>query len=255
MMSRRHVLVAGSGAAVALGLGAAAHAQAAAGDSSAVEGGTLVIHPVEHASLVLETPGLVIHVDPVGGAAKYADLPAPGLILITHEHQDHFDVPTLEALAGTSVPLIVNPSVYDKLPAALQARATAIANGEGTTAGPIEIEAVPAYNLTPDRLQYHPQGRDNGYILTVGGNRVYIAGDTEDTPEMRALSDIDIAFLPMNLPYTMTVEQAADAVAAFAPARVYPYHYGKSDVAAFARLVTESGAPTEVVLREWYPTS
>ena len=128
------------------------------------------------------------------------------------------------------------------LPAELQAKATAIANGESTT---VERRSrstrSPPTTPPPTALQYHPQGRDNGYVLTIGGTRVYIAGDTEDIPEMRALDGIDVAFLPMNLPYTMDVEQAASAVAAFAPGRVYPYHYGESDIAAFARLVGESG--------------
>ena len=112
---------------------------------------------------------------------------------------------------------------------------------------------MPAYNTTPDRLQYHPKGRDNGYVLTIGGLRVYIAGDTEDTPEMRALTDIDIAFLPMNLPYTMTIEQAAEAVAAIQPGEVYPYHSKGSDIDAFASLVAEKAPDTEVLVRNWYP--
>ena len=172
-------------------------------------------------------PGMVIYNDPVGGAAMYEGLPPPGLILVTHEHADHFDPPTLAGLVGENTRLLTNPSVHDKLPADLKARATAIANGESTTANAVTIEAIPAYNITADRMQYHPVGRDNGYVLTIGGKRVYIAGDTEDVPEMRALEAIDVAFVPMNLPYTMSVEQAAPAVAAFAPAFVYPYHYGE----------------------------
>ena len=136
------------------------------GDSYPVEGGTVVIHPVEHASFVMTAPGLVIYADPVGGAAAYAGLPPPALILITHEHQDHFDPDTLAGLAGENARLLTNPAVHGMLPADLQARATAIANGESTTADAITIDAIPAYNTTPDRLQYHPQGRDNGYVLT-----------------------------------------------------------------------------------------
>jgi L-ascorbate metabolism protein UlaG (beta-lactamase superfamily) len=215
-----------------------------------------VIHPVEHASFVMQAPGLVIYVDPVGGATLYEGLPPPGLVLVTHEHPDHFDVPTLEAIARGDTRLLTNPSVHDKLPAALKERASAIANGESTTAANgIAIEAVPAYNITPDRLQYHPKGRDNGYVLAVGGLRVYVAGDTEDTPEMRAVQDIDIAFVPMNLPYTMTIEQAADAVAAIQPGEVYPYHSRGSDIEAFAKLVAEKSPETEVLIRDWYPTT
>ena len=223
------------------------------GNAYPADGGDITIHPVEHASFVMTVPGgLVIYNDPVGGAALYEGLPPPGLILITHEHPDHFDAPTLAGLVTENTKLLTNPSVHDKLPADLKARATAIANGERTTANDIPIEAIPAYNTTPDRLQYHPKGRDNGYVLQIGGQRVYIAGDTEDTPEMRALTGIDVGFLPMNLPYTMSVEQAADAVAAFAPAVVYPYHYKGSDPSEFARLVAEAGGQTRVVIGNWY---
>jgi L-ascorbate metabolism protein UlaG (beta-lactamase superfamily) len=208
-MSRRQTIVLGSASILA---GAVAPARAAMpGDEYETEAGDLVIHPVQHASFVMQTPEVVIYVDPVGGAALYEGLPRPGLILITHEHPDHFDVPTLEALAGSDVPLLTNPSVHDKLPEALKARASAIANGESTTV------------------------------------------DTEDTPEMRAVKDVDIAFLPMNLPYTMTIEQAADAVAAIGPGEVYPYHSKGSDIEAFAKLVEEKAPDTEVLLRNWYP--
>jgi L-ascorbate metabolism protein UlaG (beta-lactamase superfamily) len=253
--SRRDTLQLGAGALGGLGL-ASAMPRAAGAQSAlahATDGGEIVIHPVEHASLVLEVPGLVIHVDPVGDPAAYADLPPPGLILITHEHGDHYDAATLAALARAETRLLTNPAVHALLPAELQARATAIANGEATSANGIGIEAVPAYNLTADRLQFHPRGRDNGYVLAIDGRRVYVAGDTEDIPEMRALEGIDIAFVPMNLPYTMDVVQAASAVREFAPRVVYPYHYGESDTAEFLRLVTEAGGTTEVVLADWYP--
>jgi L-ascorbate metabolism protein UlaG (beta-lactamase superfamily) len=224
------------------------------GDGYAVEGGEVVIHPVEHASLVMMLPGMVVYADPVGGAEKYRGLPPPGLVLVTHEHPDHFDPPTLEGIAGENTRLLTNPSVHEKLPEALRARATAIANGEGTSANAVTIEAIPAHNLTPERMQYHPVGRDNGYVLTIGGKRFYIAGDTEGVREMLALEGIDVAFVPMNLPYTMSVEEAAPAVAAFAPAVVYPYHYKGSDIDTFTRLLAESGAPTRVVRAEWYPS-
>ncbi|MGZ3215208.1 MBL fold metallo-hydrolase [Paracoccus sp. T5] len=216
-----------------------------------VEGGEVVIHPVSHASMVLETPAGVILVDPVGGAEAYADFPAPDLILITHEHGDHYDQPTLDALP--EVPIIANQAVHDMLPDAMKSRSTVMANGDSQEALGIQIEAIPAYNITEDRLQYHPEGRDNGYILTLGGKRFLIAGDTEDTPELRALTDIHVAFLPMNLPYTMTVEQASEAVAAFAPDVVYPYHHRDSDLEEFTRLVAEGGSGTQVVAAEWYP--
>ena len=254
LMTRRQTIVLGAGALGGLAAGAGRAQEATmAGDGYPVDGGEVVIHPVEHASFVMTLPGMVIYNDPVGGAEKYQGLPPPGLILVTHEHGDHFDVPTLAAIVGENTRLLTNPAVHGMLPADLQARATAIGNGESTTANTVEIAAIPAYNLTPDRLQYHPQGRDNGYVLTIGGRRLYIAGDTEDIPEMRALEGIDVAFVPMNLPYTMSIEQAADGVAAFAPAVVYPYHYGESDVDAFTRLLADAGAPTRVARGAWYP--
>ena len=260
-LTRRHVLDLGGATLAGLGLATLvpfrARAQGAGmqGDSYQTDGGQIVVYPVEHASFVMTTPGLVIYNDPVGGADRFADLPPPGLILITHEHSDHYDVPTLEGLVTENTRLLTNPAVHEMLPDDLKARATAIANGETTTAGEMRIDAIPAYNTTPERLQYHPEGRDNGYVLSIDGLTVYIAGDTEDIPEMRALRSIEVAFLPMNLPYTMTVEQAAAAVAAFRPATVYPYHYKGSDTEAFAGLVEKSGVASTVVLTDWYPAA
>lgn len=257
-LTRREWLQAGAGAAAGFGIAAfagrsvLAQAGTLSGDTYPTSEGQIVVHPVSHASLVLGTPAGVIYADPVGGPDPYEGLPAPDLILITHEHGDHYDAKTLQAIAGTRARLVTNPAVLGMLPDALRARASALGNGESTTFGPMTIDAIPAYNLTPDRLKFHPKGRDNGYVLTVGGQRVYIAGDTEDIPEMRALEDIDIAFVPMNLPYTMDVTQAASAVAAFQPAVVYPYHYGESDVDAFARQVAAEAGETKVVRGNWY---
>lgn len=252
ILSRRASLalgLAGFGATLAPRLTAAGPSPASL--AFPVEGGQAVIHPVDHASMAIETPGGVIYVDPVGGADLYRGLPQPSLILITHEHGDHFDLPTLQALPPVAI--IANPAVHALLPAPMQARATVMANGDQAQAIGLTIEAVPAYNTTPDRLRYHPKGRDNGYVLTIGGKRFLIAGDTENTPDLRVLKDIEVAFLPMNLPYTMTVEQAADAVTAFKPATVFPYHHKGSDVGKFARLVAASGANSRVVIADWYP--
>lgn len=222
------------------------------GDIIQTSAGDLLIHPVNHASLLLAFGDQVIYVDPVGGAAAYAGLPAPTAVLITHGHGDHFDVPTLDAIAK-DVPLLTNQEVFDKLPPALKANATAIANGGETTFAGLNLKAIPAHNVTADRMNYHPVGVGNGYLLTFGDKVVYVAGDTEPTPEMLALSGIAVAFLPMNLPYTMTVEQAAEAVNTFKPAIVYPYHYGDSDLDAFEAGVTADGV--EVRRRDWYAKS
>lgn len=254
MQTRRNFLNRAGGAAAIAILPLTARAAAHGGaDTFATDSGEITVHPVHHASFVMETPAGTVHVDPVGGADLYAGLPAPDLILVTHEHGDHYDAATLSALVGEGTVLVTNPAVYEMLPEDLKGRATAIANGEATTALGITIDAIPAYNITQDRLQFHPQGRDNGYVLGIDGLTVYVAGDTEGTPEMRALTGIDLAFVPMNLPYTMDIDQAASAVAEFAPAVVYPYHYNDSDIDAFAQMVADSGAAVEVRQAVWYP--
>lgn len=202
----------------------------------------------------MQTPAGTIYVDPVGDASAYGDMPAPDLILITHEHGDHYDAETLAAIAGDETPLVTNPAVFAMLPADMQARATSIGNGESTSFGDVGVDAIPAYNITEERLNFHPQGRDNGYVVSVDGLRVYISGDTEDIPEMRALEDIDVAFVCMNLPFTMDATAAASAVAEFAPSYVYPYHYrgrdnGTQDPAEFANLL---GDEIEVKMGGWY---
>jgi len=220
-------------------------------DTLATSAGDLVIHPVDHASLVLEWGDKVIYADPVGGAALYEGLPPPSAILITHGHGDHFDLPTLEAIAGDAL-IITNADVFSQLPEALKANATPMANGEEGTIVDVPIRAVAAHNITEDRMQYHPVGVGNGYVLTFGDKLVYIAGDTEPTEDMLGLQDISLAFLPMNLPFTMTVEQAVDAINTFKPGVVYPYHYGDSDLAP---LETDVDEAVEVRLRNWYPNA
>ena len=215
----------------------------------ATSNGDVTIHPVDHASLVLTYGEEAIYVDPVGGAALYEGLPAPTAILITHGHGDHFDVPTLEAIAG-SAPILTSQEVFDKLPETLKANATAVANGGSADLNGLPVAVTTAHNTSEDRMQYHPVGVGNGYLVTFGDKVVYIAGDTEPTPEMLKLTGVEVAFLPMNLPYTMTPEQAAEAVNTFKPAIVYPYHYGDSDLSAFESAVDDG---IEVRLRNWYP--
>lgn len=253
--TRRQTLELGATTLAAIGLSTllprAAVAQSG-GDSYPTDTGEITVYPVSHASLVMTVPNMVIYVDPVGGADAYDDFDTPDLVLITHEHGDHYEAETLSAIVGDETRLVTNPAVFDMLPEDLKSKAEALANGESTTVGDLSIDAIPAYNTTEDRLQYHPEGRDNGYVLGIDGKRVYIAGDTEDIPEMRALENIDIAFVPMNLPYTMDEAQAASGVGAFAPTHVYPYHYRGSDLDRFETLLAEEGVETEVVRGDWY---
>ncbi|MCB1518838.1 MAG: MBL fold metallo-hydrolase [Hyphomicrobiaceae bacterium] len=256
-LTRRRVIQAGTAlvaAAAVPGLSSAAMAASHTEMNNSIpsSSGKIDIMPVNHASLALVAPGLTLYSDPVGDPSLYADLPAPDLVLITHEHGDHFNTDTLRAITDSDTPLVVNPGVFAKLPSDLQSRATAIANNNMLLFGDMRINAIPAYNTSADRLQYHPQGRDNGYVLELDGTRVYIAGDTEDTPEMRALTGVDLAFVPMNLPYTMDIEQAASGVLAFAPKVIYPYHYRGSDLEAFKSMVDAGGKEIDVRLYDWY---
>jgi len=206
-------------------LAASAAVAAPSGDTIPTAAGPVALHAIHHAAL-----------------------PAPDLILITHDHDDHFNVPILEAVAGKAT--IVAPSeVADKMPADLRVKTKVMANGDTATLDGVAIEAFPMYNTTADRQQFHPKGGGNGYILTIGDKRIYIAGDTEETPEMKALTNIDVAFLPMNMPYTMDIQHAAAAVKDFKPKVVYPYHYHGSDVEAFKTLV---GDAAEVRPLQWY---
>ena len=244
--------------AVLVGLLALASAPAAdsssgsEGDRIVTADGELVVRPVQHASFLLEWRGKTVYVDPVGGAQRYAQWPRPDLILIMDVHGDHFHLDTLKEVVVPSTRLVAPPAVAAQLPDDLRARTTVLTNGQTATVQDFHIEAIPAYNLTAERLKFHPRGRGNGYVIAAGPMRVYISGDTEDIPEMRSLRDITVAFVCMNLPYTMTVEQAAEAVRAFRPRIVYPYHYRGSDVERFRQLVgTDLGI--EVRLRNWYP--
>ena len=230
------------------------------GDRVSTGSGVLVIHPVNHATILMQWNGKTIYVDPVGGVKPFADLPKPDLVLVTHIHFDHFDPATLAALmpAGRQPVIVAPKTVAEKIPETLRAKTKVkvLANGEKADLDGIAVEAVPAYNTTPGRDKFHPRGRDNGYVLTMGGKKVYIAGDTEDTAEMRALKDIDIAFLPMNLPYTMSVQKAADAIGQFRPKIVYPYHYRSGDgaeanLAELKRLVGENNG-VEIRTGDWY---
>lgn len=219
------------------------------------EGGEITISPVVHGTLVLEWQNKTIYVDPYGGAEGFSSFENPDLIIITDIHGDHHNQQTLDALSLDDASFIVPQAVFDKLPEAMQTKSMVINNMEEKEWEGIIIKAIPMYNLPETEESRHPKGRGNGYILTMGGKKIYLSGDTEDIQEMRALRDIDVAFVCMNLPYTMDVDQAADAVNEFQPKIVYPYHYrgsgGLSDIEKFKSLVTAEGV--EVRLRNWYP--
>jgi L-ascorbate metabolism protein UlaG (beta-lactamase superfamily) len=246
---QRRTILAGLTALPALAAFRPAFAQAAA-DTIPTAGGEVGIHPVMHASLALSFGDQVFYLDPAENS--FEGLPAPTAIFITHAHGDHYNADNLAMLAGDAVPVYVNEDVFAQLPEALQSHATAMKNGDSATVNGIAVDAIPAYNTTADRLQYHPQGVGNGYVFTFGDKKIYVAGDTEDIPEMRALTGIEVAFLPMNLPYTMDVAQAADAVQAFRPRIVYPYHSRGSDLEQFKALV---GDAAEVRIAAFYPAA
>lgn len=215
------------------------------------------VTPIEHATGILHWAGANIYFDPTGGAEAFAGQPVADIVLVTDIHGDHLSTSTLEAMAGEAL-LVVPQAVRDELPETLATSSRVLANGETMEAQGFSITAVPMYNLPEaQNANFHTPGRGNGYIIERDGFRVYLAGDTAGTPEMRALQNIGVAFVPMNLPYTMSVEEAADAVLAFAPQRVYPYHYrgqsGLADTARFKELVDAGNKNIEVMLLNWYP--
>ncbi|HJD75208.1 MAG TPA: MBL fold metallo-hydrolase [Bacteroides reticulotermitis] len=193
---------------------------------TAKNGKSLKITFFKHASLLIEYAGKTIFIDPVSDYADYTQQPKADYILITHEHQDHFDTKAIAAITAARTQIIANPNCQKALK-----KGKAMKNGDVLQLeAEFKLEAVPAYNTTPGREQFHPKERDNGYILTLGGTRIYIAGDTEDIPEMKQIKHIDIAFLPVNQPYTMTPEQAIKAAKVVRPSILYPYHYGNTEI-------------------------
>jgi|SRR5436853_1878173 len=227
---------------------AATTLHAVTADTLQAKGGAITIQPINHAAVQLKYGNTVITVDPTKMGGDYNTVPKADIILITDIHGDHLDPETIAkaSKAGTTVviPGAASQQVKD---------GTVIANGEKKTIKGVEIEAVPMYNLQrgPSAGQlFHTKGRGNGYIVTLGDKRIYLAGDTECTPEMKALKNIDVAFVPMNLPYTMPPNEAADCVKAFKPKVVYPYHYMGSDLKVFQDALKGSGV--DVRMRDWY---
>ena len=218
--------------------------------ASAYEVDGITFTPIEHATMVIQTKDSTIYVDPVGDIKLFQKFSPPDIILLTDIHRDHLNIEIVNSLKKNLTAVIGPPEAVASLK-----HGEVMKNGDKRTFGNISIEAIPMYNLTKERLNFHAKGRGNGYVLTINQKKIYISGDTEDIAEMRSLKNIDYAFICMNLPYTMTVEQAASAVMEFKPKVVIPYHYrGKgmiSDVQRFKHLVSKNNA-IEVKLLDWY---
>lgn len=223
------------------------------GDHLVTNSGDVVFHPVNHASFVMSWNGKMIYSDPVGGAALYQGFAKADLIVVTHGHGDHFSASTIDAVRATGARIVATQTVFNSMSTAQKSITTVLANGANTDVIGLNVAAVPAYNLTNSN---HPQGTGNGYVLTIGGRRIFISGDTEDVPEIRTLPNIDVAFLCMNIPFTMDVTKAASTVRQMKPKVVYPYHFRNSDnsfanLTNFRQLVgTDLGI--EVRVRTWY---
>lgn len=205
-------------------------------------GGELEITFIKHASLMIKYNGHVIQIDPISEYADYSAFPKADIILITHEHADHLDKKAIADSKKSGTILVANENSRKII-----GEGFAMSNGENyTPTNYLTIEAVPAYNTTPGREKFHPRNRDNGYILTLGGTHIYIAGDTEDIPELANLKEIDIAFLPVNQPYTMTVPQAIHAAKMFMPKILYPYHYSDTKIKELAEGLKDSGIDVRI---------
>lgn len=216
-------------------------------DTLSTSQGDLKITFIGHGTLMFQFDGKVVHVDPVGRYADYAQMPKADLILVTHEHGDHLDKRAIDQITKDDTALVLTAVCAERL-----GRGMVMKNGETKTVKGLKIEAVPAYNVVHMRSPgkpFHPKGAGNGYVITFGDKRVYVAGDTENIPEMAKLAKIDIAFLPMNLPYTMTPEMVAKAVRVIKPKIVYPYHFGNTDTSELIRLL-QNEKDVEVRIRK-----
>ena len=207
-------------------------------DTIKTSAGDLNITFLGHGSLYFAFGGKIIHVDPFSAVADYSTLPKADIVLLAHEHMDHLDLKALNPVR-TDKTIVVLPEVCAKQVEG----GLVMKNGDVKTVGGLKIEAVPAYNIVHKRetgQPFHPKGVGNGYIITFGDKRVYVAGDTENIPEMKNIKNIDVAFLPMNLPYTMTPEMAADAAKTITPKILYPYHYGETDTSKLVALLKDT---------------
>jgi L-ascorbate metabolism protein UlaG (beta-lactamase superfamily) len=208
-------------------------------------GKTVKFHALMHACIRIQYDGKEIQIDPVSKlgnrTVNYATMPKADYIFVTHEHADHYDAAALKTLTADKTQLVMNKRCAD-----MYGSGKVMVNGDKLQLGDIAVEAVAAYNSTPGREQFHPKGRDNGYILTIDGLRIYIAGDTEDIPEMSAIKDIDIAFLPCNQPFTMTPEQLIHAAKVIKPRVLFPYHYGQTDLSTVPEALKGTGIDVRI---------
>jgi len=231
-------------------------------ETSSIEQSLVEISPISHATFIIEWGNEVLYVDPTGEAKTFQEHPKPSLVLITDIHGDHFNLKTLEILPD-SFDIVAPQAVYNEMPQKFQNRTKVLANEDSFDFHGINFEGIPMYNITEERKKYHPKGRGNGYVLTKDSFSIYVSGDTENIREMKNLKNINIAFLCMNLPYTMSINQAVEATLLIKPQKVIPYHYrgvkdGERhlfDVQEFKKLVDSKNENIKVELLDWYPSS
>lgn len=220
-------------------------------DRFRLDHGEIVVSQIRQMSVVIEAPGGVIYTDPTGGRGRYAGHPAPDVILISHEHHEHYDKDTLVELVGHGTRLVVPPFVMDQLPPGLRGKAISLGNGKVLELASMTIKAIPAYGLTGAAAQWHPKGRGNGYVVNVDGRRIYVAGSSDATREMRRLKDIHIAFLPLYPPYALGVDDAIDAVSSFKPEISYIYQYNSVRTRdEFVEKMKRRASATTVIARD-----
>lgn len=221
-------------------------------DSFETEAGELMMYPINHGSVAFTFAGKTVFVDPFGGAEKFVDFDAPDVIFITDIHGDHHNPNTLKGLNTENTTFVVPQAVADVIDNSYQDQLVILANDETKEVEGMMVTGVAMYNLPDDESSRHKKGRGNGYVINFGGTNVYLSGDTEDVPEMRALENIDIAFVCMNLPYTMDIYQAASAIIQFEPTIMYPYHHRGQDIEKFKAIVSLAEISTEIRLKDWY---
>ncbi|GAB5409618.1 MAG: MBL fold metallo-hydrolase [Balneolaceae bacterium] len=221
-------------------------------DTFETEMGELTVYPINHGTVAFTFNGKTIFVDPFGGAERFSEFDAPDIIFITDIHGDHHNPNTLAGLDTENTTFVVPQAVADAMDGKYEGQLVIIANEETKEVLGMNVTGVAMYNLPDNESSRHKKGRGNGYVIDFGGTHIYLSGDTEDIPEMRALENIDIAFVCMNLPYTMDIYQAASAVVEFQPVVMYPYHHRGQDIEKFKAIVDLAEIDTEIRLKDWY---